>query len=75
MNTRERSAINYFSMNCRLLLVFFEVFSSLQTSMGLACFGHHLIHNVVTAGFAVLQHNVHNPIQTETRGRKQVLER
>ena len=46
-----------------------------HSSMGLACFGRHLIHNVVTAGFAVLKNNIHNPIQTEARERKQVLER
>ena len=46
-----------------------------NTSMGLACFGRHLIRNVVTAGFVVLKNSVHNPIQTEARERKQVLER
>ena len=39
------------------------------------CYGHHLIHNVVTGSFAALKSNVHNPIETEARERKQVLER
>ena len=43
--------------------------------MGLAGFGRYLIHNVVTAGFAALENSVRNPIQTEARERKQVLER
>ena len=46
-----------------------------HSSMGLACFGRHLIHNIVTAGVAALKNNVHNPLQTEARQRKQVLER
>ena len=46
-----------------------------HSSMGLACFGRHLIHNIVTTNFATLKNNVHNPIQTEARERKQVLER
>ena len=34
-----------------------------QSSMGFGCFGRHLIYNVVTASFAMLKINVHNPIQ------------
>ena len=70
-----------FSLECRLschcqqLCCKYEEGVQQHSSMGLACFGRHLIHNVVTAGFAALKNNVHNSIQTEARQRKQVLER
>ena len=42
---------------------------------GIGLFECYLIHNVVTASFAALENSVHNPIQTEARECKQVLER
>ena len=63
------------SYYCQLLCCKYEESVHQHSSMGLACFGRHLIHNIVTAGFAALKNNVYNPIQTEARERKQVLER
>ena len=63
------------SCHCQQLCCKYEEGVQQHSSMGLACFGRHLIHNVVTAGFAAPKNNVHNPIQTEARERKQELER
>ena len=63
------------SCYCQLLCCKYEEGVQQHSSMGLACFGRHLIHNVVTASFAALKNNVHNTIQTEAGERKQVLER
>ena len=63
------------SCHCQQLCCKYEEGVQQHSSMGLTYFGRHLIHNIVTAGFAALKTNVHNPIQTEAGERKQVLER
>ena len=76
-----RERLEIFALNVASLAIVNNCVANMKkdvqqhSSVGLACSGHHLIHNVVTVGFVVLKNNIHNPIQIEARERKQVLER
>ena len=43
--------------------------------MKLACFGRHLICNVITASFATLKNSIHNPIQMRRENVNKCLKR